>query len=100
MSEPLSELLVINVAKFPLGHLVATPGVLESIPHEEIQSAFNRHANTDWGTLDEEDRASNDRALMEGTRLLSAYESTAGTRFWIITEWDRSVTTILLPMEY
>ena len=78
MSEPLSELLVVNVSKFPLGNLVATPGVLESIPHEEIQTAFNRHANGDWGPLDEEDRESNDRALVEGTRLLSAYESQRG----------------------
>jgi len=51
-------------------------------------------------SLDDEDKDANNRALEQGTRLLSAYESKQGTRFWIITEWDRSVTTILLPEDY
>ena len=100
MCEPLPELLILVVPKFPIGNLVATPGVLERVPQEELQTALTRHASGDWGALDKEDRDANDRALAEGTRLLSAYESKNGIRFWIITEWNRSVTTILLPEEY
>jgi hypothetical protein len=100
MSDSPSEHIVLITGKFPLGRLTATPGVLAAIPNEEIQTALSRHSNGDWGLLDAEDLKANDRALIEGTRLLSAYESTDHTRFWIITEWDRSVTTILLPEEY
>ena len=100
MSEPLPERLLLVVPIFPLGRLVATPGALAAIPADEIQLTLGRHASGDWGDLDKEDKAANDRALVEGTRLLSAYESKDKTRFWIITEWDRSITTILLPEEY
>ena len=58
-----------------------------------------RHVNGDWGDLDDEDKQANERALEDGTRLMSAY-SIGEARFWVITEWDRSVTTILLPEEY
>jgi len=54
----------------------------------------------DWGELTQEDIDENNRALKEGCRLLSAYRSTNRVKFWIITEWDRSVTTVLLPSEY
>ena len=54
----------------------------------------------DWGELDEEDKTANDEALKTGERLLSAYKSATGTKFWIITEADRSVTTILMPEDY
>lgn len=77
-----------------------TPGARDSIPPSEMAQALRRHARSDWGDLDDEDRRANDRALQEGTRLLSAYHSTHGTKFWIITEGDRSVTTVLLPDEY
>jgi hypothetical protein len=100
MPESLPVLSLDIEPKFPLGHLVATPGVIENILHEDIQSALNRHASGDWGELCTHDRRANNRALIEGQRLLSAYDSKDKTRFWIITEWDRSVTTILLPMEY
>jgi hypothetical protein len=100
MSDPLPVLSLDIEPKFPLGYLVATPGVIEKIPHEELQTALNRHASGDWGELDAEDRRANESALIEGQRLLSAYDSKDKTRFWILTEWDRSVTTILLPMEY
>jgi hypothetical protein len=86
--------------KFLFGRTVATPNALNQIPNEEILTALGRHVRGDWGTVDAEDWKSNDRALVEGTRLLSAYDSKQGIRFWIITEWDRSVTTILLPEDY
>ena len=54
----------------------------------------------DWGNLCEADRKQNDWALKNGERLLSSYRASNGTKFWIITEWDRSYTTILLPSEY
>ena len=87
---------------FDLGRIVATPGALEHLSLADIMTALGRHSLGDWGDLDEEDREANDRALQDGGRLLSAYR-TAGesaVKFWIITEWDRSVTTILLPEEY
>jgi hypothetical protein len=88
------------VTKFPFGELVATPNALQNIPNEEILLSINRHVRGDWGTLDAEDWQSNDRALAHGGRLFSAYLSTAGVKFWIITEADRSVTTVLLPEDY
>lgn len=87
-------------ADFGLGRMLATPGVLEAIPPEEMLRAVSRHARGDWGDLDDEDRAANDNALRFGGRLLSAYHSGAGVKFWIITEHDRSATTVLLPSEY
>lgn len=85
--------------KFLLGRLVATPGAIEEIPTQDIHAAIMRHATGDWGNVCHQDKASNDYALDHGERLLSAYES-GGTKFWIITESDRSATTILLPDEY
>ncbi|MGE4180353.1 MAG: plasmid related protein [Limisphaerales bacterium] len=70
------------------------------LPNHEVLAALGRHARGDWGTVGEEDWASNDRALVEEARLLSAYCSEGGIRFWIITEWDRSLTTVLLPEDY
>lgn len=85
---------------FSPGLLVATPGLLEQVPHEEILAAYTRHLNCDWGDVSDEDKQNNDLALQHGERLLSAYRSKAGVRFWIITEADRSATTCLLPKEY
>lgn len=85
---------------FPLGTLAATSNALDSVPLDEILSALQRHARRDWGELDEEDRAANDRAANKGARILSAYVSRDGVRFWIVTEWDRSATTVLLPKDY
>jgi hypothetical protein len=59
-----------------------------------------RHVTGDWGELEDEDRAANEAAVAEGTRLLSAYTVASGEKLWVITEWDRSVTTFLLPEEY
>ena len=88
------------VAKFIVGQLVATPNALANIPNDEIMSALSRHVCGDWGTLDPEDTASNERALVHGGRLFSQYHAMDGTKFWIITECDRSATTVLLPEDY
>lgn len=86
--------------KFALGQVVATPNALNAVPNPEILRALQRHHSSDWGDVCEEDRRENERALIEGTRLLSAYHSANGTKFWIITEADRSATTVLLPEDY
>lgn len=91
---------VIVTPKFVLGHIVATPNALNQIPKEEIEKALVRHASGDWGNLDPEDLQTNERALKHGGRLFSEYHSSQNVKFWIITECDRSATTILLPEEY
>ncbi len=65
-----------------------------------VRDGLGRHSQGDWGNLCDEDRQANNRALVEETRLLSAYKSKAGKKFWIITEADRSSTTVLLPEDY
>ena len=100
MSHSPISVFVITAPKFPLGQLVATPNALASILDEEIQIAFGRHASGDWGNLDLEDLKANDRALQQGGRLFSQYLSTQKIKFWIITESDRSATTVLLPEDY
>ena len=83
-----------------VGRLVATPAVLEAVPKPELLAAYKRHMRCDWGEVSKDDWNANDQALKNEERLLSAYTSSDGTKFWIITEWDRSVTTILLPSDY
>ncbi len=85
---------------FALGQTVMTPGVQEKVPPSEMMRALRRHAQGDWGELDKDDLTANEEALQTGARLLSAYRTESGTRFWIITEADRSATTVLLPSEY
>jgi hypothetical protein len=87
-------------AQFQLGQVVATPGALECVPPEEFTRALSRHMCGDWGILCKEDKRENEYALKEGGRLVSSYRTTAGTKFYIITEADRSCTTVLLPEEY
>lgn len=84
----------------PLGRLYATPGVLASIPVNDYSTAVRRHRICDWGEACAEDWESNNQAMIHGSRVVSVYTSKAGVRFWIITEADRSATTILLPNEY
>src|ERR1019366_1153920 len=86
--------------RFPLGEVVATPGALGILAPAELQDALLRHVTGDWGDVDQEDRQANEQALADGSRLLSAYKSSQGKPFWIITEAGRDVTTILLPSEY
>ena len=86
--------------RFRLGQLIATPGVIEAGAGEGLGPYISRHVAGDWGTVDAEDKRANDRALRDGTRLFSAYLLRNGTKIWIITEADRSATTVLLPEEY
>lgn len=86
--------------KFKAGRLVATPGVLKAVPADELTDAMIRHLHGDWGVVCDEDKALNNMALERGGRLHSAYYSKANIKFWIITEADRSATTLLLPDEY
>ncbi len=86
--------------RFRLGQTVMTPGVAELIPQWEVYAALRRHQLGDWGTVCDADKEENELSLKEGFRLLSAYESSSGRKFWIITEADRSITTVLLPDEY
>jgi hypothetical protein len=90
---------------FPLGRLRATPGALEALSGGDLIADFasiiGSHAAGWWGELDAEDKAANDKAVKDGGRILSAYFLSDGvTKVWVLTEADRSVTTILLPEEY
>ena len=87
-------------AKFNLGRTVATQGIVRCLNPDEILVALSRHQSGDWGELGDEDKLSNERALLEEGRLVSKYRSVSGTPFYVITEWDRSYTTVLLPEEY
>ncbi len=85
---------------FSLGSVYSTPAALKALSPLDIASALARHAQGDWGDVCDEDRQSNEEALREGFRLFSVYHAAAGTKFWIITEADRSATTVLLPDDY
>lgn len=92
------------MTQLTLGRVVTTAGVAEWIDGSqsqaiEIARAVWKHRNRDWGLVDQEDWRTNDDAVVSGERVLSAYEI-CGRRVWIITEWDRSVTTVLFPEEY
>lgn len=105
-----------NTARFPLGQIVATPGALELLQETGFSAAalVSRHVHGDWGDLCDEDRAENDFAVTRRLRILSCYRLVDAARLaatptdkrsslptlWIITEADRSVTTLLLPREY
>ena len=92
--------LSIVVPKFALGRLVATPNALAQVPSDEMLTALARHAGGVWGDVCPEDWQANEQALSAGFRLLSAFHTRTGTKFWIITEADRSVTTVLMPEDY
>ena len=87
-------------ATFPHGRLAMTPGARDTFTDEERLSCLRRHLAQDWGDLDADDRRANERALASGERLFSAYDLRNDRRMYIITEADRSVTTLLLPNEY
>lgn len=86
--------------RFSMGRLRATQGALDAVGVKDIAIALDRHLKGDWGDVCEEDKHYNNEALKDGTRLFSAYHTSEGLRFWIITEADRSATTVLLPDEY
>ena len=88
--------------KFGLGKLVITPAARESLEESDEEAMFfiTRHANGDWGVVSDQDGRRNDEAVRDGDRILSAYVLLNDVRIWVITEWDRSVTTVLLPEDY
>lgn len=92
-------LLITVQSKFPLGQIVITPNAMTSVTAENINDGLRRHASGDWGNVCPEDAEQNNEALQIGERVLSAYGE-GQQRFWIITERDRSVTTILMPEDY
>lgn len=92
----------VTIAKFSLGQVVATPGVIDLVESKGL--AYNtfviRHASGDWGDMGDEDKAMNDEAVVNGERIMSSYKVGPADTIWVITEWNRSVTTLLLPSEY
>jgi hypothetical protein len=91
--------LAVPASKFPLGEIVMTANAADQLDPTAIQEALTRHAAGDWGDVCPADAAENELSLKEGFRLLSVY-GTGETKFWIITEADRSVTTVLMPEDY
>lgn len=91
-----------TITRFALGQTFITPGAEEAlqIAGQTATEFLRRHMSGDWGELSDEDVKENEFSLEEGLRLLSAYQTAKGQKLWIITEADRSVTTILLPSEY
>ena len=91
------------IPKFELGRVVMTRGVADWVeqnpPYRNLFPLLHRHIQGDWGEVDGEDKQTNNEALELGNRLLSAY-TLDGEKLWVITEWDRSITTILFPSEY
>jgi hypothetical protein len=92
----------VTAGKFELGQVVATPGALSALEQsgEQPGEFLSRHASGDWGNVGEEDSKENEFSLEQGFRLLSSYKLRSGTVIWVITEADRSSTTLLLPDEY
>jgi hypothetical protein len=86
--------------RFHPGQLGMTPAAAAALTHTEMMTALRRHLAGDWGDVDEHDWQENELSLEKGFRLLSAYHTDAGLRFWILTEADRSHTTVLLPEDY
>lgn len=91
--------------KFPMGVLTMTRGVNDEVAENRafakfVWNSLRRHANGDWGDLTPEDKEENNLSLREAFRILSAYETEGLPKIWIITEADRSSTTILFPSEY
>lgn len=91
-----------TIPLFPPGRLVATPGALALLEQAKKSPLefLSRHLRGDWGDLDKENKSEDELSLKYGFRLLSSYQVTETEKVWVITEADRSVTTLLLPEEY
>jgi hypothetical protein len=89
-----------KIIPFPLGNIYITRGAQEKLNNQEVTQALIRHVCGDWGNLCLEDWELNNEAVVRGFRILSSYVAQNGQKFWIITEADRTATTILLPEEY
>jgi len=85
---------------FPLGDIRITAGAEHALDPSDVVTAITRHARGDWGEVDEHDWDQNDCCVESAGRLLSQYTAKNGTLLWVITEYDRSATTVLLPEEY
>ena len=85
--------------RFNPGRLMITHNAKDALPRREVDAAINRHLSGDWGDVCQSDWQRNEQALRDGDRLLSVYQTQAGEKFWIITESDRSTTTVLLPSD-
>lgn len=90
----------IQLGKFKLGQTVITPGARDKLDPEDVLRSLQRHARGDWGDCGSDDWQENEYSLDKHLRLFSVYHDRRGTKFWIITEADRSSTAILLPSEY
>jgi hypothetical protein len=88
-----------GAVSFSLGQMAITANASLRLSTEEVMTGLRRHASGDWGDLCPEDTLSNNTALYQGGRLFSAYGQ-GEERFWVITEADRSITTVLLPEDY
>jgi hypothetical protein len=88
--------------RFASGNVYATPGALDALEAsgETAIKYLRRHLSGDWGEVDGEDKQENEYSLENDLRILSAYTIGNGTKIWVITEADRSATTVLLPSEY
>ena len=91
--------IIVTPPAFRMGQMLVTANAQSTLTAEEIASGISRHSQKDWGDVPPEDAKSNDLALTKGGRIVSAYGQ-GPSRFWIITEADRSVTTVLLPQDY
>jgi hypothetical protein len=91
-----------TIPLFPAGQIVATPGALALLQqaNKSPLEFLSRHLRGDWGDLCQEDKAENELGLKFGFRLMSSYQVTQTEKLWVITEADRSATTLLLPAEY
>lgn len=93
-----------KAAKFSLGQIVATPAALELLRKLNLNPStfIDRHVTGDWGDLSPADKQANDDALSpkHPDRILSSYKIPGNNKVWVISEWDRSVTTVLLPEDY
>lgn len=85
--------------RFNPGRLMITRNAKDTLPRGEVDVAIKRHLSGDWGDVCQSDWQRNEQALRDGDRLLSVYQTQAGEKFWIITESDRSTTTVLLPSD-
>jgi hypothetical protein len=88
------------MGKLNIGQLLLTPGVIDLKDDTFIFKSLSRHANGDWGNVCEDDWKENDFSINNSLRILSSYTNDKGNKIWIITEANRSVTTVLLPEEY
>jgi len=99
-TQPTVRVEVRHEPKFGLGRMCITAAAAKAVKSDEVVKALARHAAGDWGDLDAHDWAANEQALRGGGRLLSVYQTADGCRFYVITESDRRLTTLLLPEDY